>query len=218
MELYLIRHGQSTNNRGDPRVSDPPLTEFGEEQARLVGQFIKDKGISRLYCSPMIRALHTAALINEHLGLVPHVFVGLHEMGGIYEDRKDGRVQLPGLNRAGMMAVCPNVVVPDDVTDEGWWFYEWETFEDVAQLAYDNGLAFIEYLKANYADTDERVAAVSHGGSGSKFLEALFAIPDTSYTRFAHHNTAVSKIIITTDQVRLRYLNRIDHLPEELVT
>lgn len=218
MELYLIRHGQSTNNRGDLRVSDPPLTELGEEQARLVGQFIKDEGISRLYCSPMIRALHTAALINEHLGLVPYVFVGLHEMGGIYEDREDGRAQLPGLNRAGMMAVCPNVVLPDEVTDEGWWFHEWETFEDVAQLAYDNGLAFIEYLKANYADTDKRVAAVSHGGSGSKFLEALFAIPDTSYTRFAHHNTAVSKIIITTDQVRLRYLNRIDHLPEDTVT
>jgi 2,3-bisphosphoglycerate-dependent phosphoglycerate mutase len=117
-----------------------------------------------------------------------------------------------------MMEVCPNVVVPDDVTDNGWWFHEWETFADTAQLAYDNGLAFIEYLRTNYADTDERVAAVSHGGSGSKFLEALFAIPDTSYTRFAHHNTAVSKIIITTDQVRLRYLNRIDHLPEEAVT
>ena len=218
MELYLIRHGQSTNNRGDSRVSDPPLTELGEEQARLVGQSIKDEGISRLYCSPMIRALHTSALINEHLGLIPHVFVGLHEMGGIYEDRESGRTQLPGLNPAGMMEVCPNVVLPDDVTDNGWWFHEWETFADAAQLAYDNGLAFIEYLRANYAATDERVAAVSHGGSGSKFLEALFALPDTSYTRFAHHNTAVSKMIITTDQVRLHYLNRTDHLPEESVT
>ena len=110
MELYLIRHGQSTNNRGDSRVSDPPLTELGEEQARLVGQFIKDEGINRLYCSPMIRALHTAALINERLGLVPHVFVGLHEMGGIYEDHEDGahttaRTQ-PRWNDGGLPQRC----------------------------------------------------------------------------------------------------------------
>ena len=119
------------------------------------------------------------------------------------------------------MEVCPNVVLPDDVTDNGWWFHEWETFADTAQLAYDNGLAFIEYFEnklCRHRRASRSACGSGSGGSGSKFLEALFAIPDTSYTRFAHHNTAVSKIIITTDQVRLRYLNRIDHLPEEAVT
>ncbi len=218
MELYLIRHGQSTNNRGDTRVADPPLTELAEEQARRAGESLRNEGITRLYCSPMLRALQTAIIIGDSLGLVPHVFVGLHEIGGVFEDREEGGVHLPGLTRSEMREVCPNVVLPDDVTDNGWWFSEWMDFEKIMQLSYQNGLAFIEHLKANHLGSDERIAAVSHGGSGSKFLEALFGLPDISYTRFAQHNTAVSKIVMTEERTQLRYLNRTDHLPKESVT
>ena len=38
MELYLIRHGQSTNNllaTAEGRSHDPPLTETGQRQAEL---------------------------------------------------------------------------------------------------------------------------------------------------------------------------------------
>ena len=42
MELYIIRHGQSTNNAlGEDitnRVMDAPLTDLGHQQAQLVGQ------------------------------------------------------------------------------------------------------------------------------------------------------------------------------------
>ena len=219
MELYLIRHGQSTNNRGDSRVADPPLTELAEEQARRAGESIKNEGITRLYCSPMLRALHTATIIGDSLGLAPHVFVGLDEMGGIFEERElEGRVFLPGLNRSEMREVCPNVILPDDVTDDGWWFSEWEESGEPGQMSYENGLAFIEHLKANHLGSDERIAAVSHGGSGSKFLEALFGLPNIGYTRFAQHNTAVSKIVMTEERIQLRYLNRTDHLPKGDIT
>ena len=80
MELYLIRHGQSTNNEGGlPRTADPPLTDIGVEQARWTGESLKDEGITRLYCSPMLRTLQTAQIISDILDLPPHVFVGLHE-------------------------------------------------------------------------------------------------------------------------------------------
>ena len=79
MELYLIRHGQSTNNRGDVRIPDPPLTELGRKQADRAGQALKRIGITRLYCSAMLRAVQTAAIVSEHLELAPHIFVGLHE-------------------------------------------------------------------------------------------------------------------------------------------
>lgn len=223
MELYLIRHGQSANNEGIlPRVPDPPLTDLGVEQARWAGESLKDEGITRLYCSPMLRTLQTAQMIVDSIDLPPHVFVGLHEWGGIWEAREDGTtVQLPGLNRAGMREVCPNVVLPDDVTDQGWWFNEGFAgdIEGMAELSHENGLAFIAHLAEHHLDTDERVAAVSHGGSGGSLIDAFFGLPpDVNYSRFTHNNTGVSKLLFTSERRQLQCLNRISHLPPEAVT
>ncbi len=223
MELYLIRHGQSVNNAGVlPRVADPPLTDIGVEQARWVGESLKDEGITRLYCSPMLRTLQTARMIIDNIDLPPHVFVGLHEWGGIGEAREDGTaVQLPGLNRAGMREICPDAVLPDNVTDQGWWFHEGfaGNIERMAELSHENGLAFIAHLMEHHGDTEERVAAVSHGGSGGSLISAFFGLPpDVGYSRFTQNNTGVSKLLFTSERRQLQYLNRISHLPPEAVT
>ena len=199
MELYFIRHGQSTNNQGDyPRVAEPPLTDLGQEQARRVGELLPDEGITKLYCSPMLRTLQTAAVIGKILDLPPHIFVGLHEWGGVWEDRGEaGRVRLPGLTRSEMREICPNVALAENVTDNGWWFHKWEGIEAMLQLAHENALAFIAHLKTHHVETDERVAAVSHGGSGSSLVSAFFDLPqDVNYTRFSHRNTGVRGVEI----------------------
>ena len=223
MELYLIRHGQSTNNEGRrPRVADPPLTDIGIEQARWVGESLKDEGITRLYSSPMLRTLQTAQIISNIIDLPPHVFVGLHEWGGIWEARGDGTsVQLPGLNRSEMREIYPDVVLPKDVTDQGWWFNEGFAgdIEGMKQLAYENALAFIAHLTEHHVDTEQRVAAVSHGGSGGNLIDAFFGLPpDVNYSRFTHNNTGISKILFTLERRQLHYLNQISHLPPEAVT
>ncbi len=223
MELYLIRHGQSTNNEGKlPRIADPPLTDIGVKQAHWVGESLKDEGITRLYCSPMLRTLQTAQMVSDSLDLPPHVFVGLHEWGGIWEARGDGTaVQLPGLNRAGMREVCPDVVLPDDVSDQGWWFNDGFAgdIEGMCQLSHENGLAFIAHLEAHHGNTDERVAAVSHGGSGGSLMSAFFGLPpDAGYSRFTQNNTGVSKLSFTSERRQLQCLNRTSHLPPEAVT
>ena len=223
MELYLIRHGQSTNNEGKhPRVADPPLTEIGVEQARWAGESLKDEGITRLYCSPMLRTLQTAQIISDIIDLPPHVFVGLHEWGGIWEARGDGTaLQLPGLNRAGMREVCSDVVLPEDVTDQGWWFNEGFAgdIEGMAELSHENGLAFIAHLTEYHVGTEPRIAVVSHGGSGGSLIDAFFGLPpDVNYSRFTHNNTGISKILFTLERRQLHYLNQISHLPPEAVT
>jgi len=221
MELYLIRHGQSTSNRGDlPRVADPPLTELGDEQARRAGESLKDEGVTTLYCSPMLRALKTALILGDILSLPPHVFVGLHDWGGVWEDYGDeGSVQLPGLTRTEMREICPDVVLPKGVTDNGWWFHEWKGVEAMLQLAHENAMSFIAHLKAHHLGTDERVAAVSHAGPISSLISALFGLlSDVAYERFWQNNTGISKIRITLEQIQLRYLNRVAHLPTKLIT
>lgn len=221
MELYLIRHGQSTNNRGNlPRNPDPPLTHLGEVQAGYAGESLKGKGITTLYCSPMLRALQTAKIIGDILSLPPHIFTGLHEWDGVWEDRgEEGIIQLPGMNRVQMRELCPNVVLPDDVTDEGWWFHEWEDGRPPQKLRYENARLFLAHLKDNHLDTDDRVLAVWHGGSGSVHISTFLNVPDgVGYEPFSQNNAGISQMTITHEHIRLRYLNRIDHLPPDVVT
>ena len=229
MELYLIRHGQSTNNRGDARVPETPLTEIGKQQADRAGRTLRDLGITRLYCSAMLRAVQTAAIVGEHLELAPHVFVGIHESGGIWEDRVDGsREQLPGLTRSQLYDVRPSVVLPNDVTDNGWWLKSCDVEERVStwddaqilQLVQRNCLEFIAHLDCYHSEEDEKVGAIIHGGSGAVLIGALLGVPlpNTSLDRFPHNNTGISKIIRTHNDTQFLYLNRTRHLLEEGVS
>lgn len=75
--MLLIRHGQSEFNvsfgkdRIDPGITDAPLTELGRQQAHDAAHSITERGesVRRLVCSPYTRALQTAAIIGERLGL-----------------------------------------------------------------------------------------------------------------------------------------------------
>ena len=131
MEFYLVRHRQSVNNAStDAFEPDPALTDLGRGQAGCVGKALREKGIRRLYCSPMLRTLQTATIIGEHLDLHPHVFVGLHEWGGVWGGPSfEEKAVLPGLKRSEMREVCANVVLPEDVTDDGWCFIEWDSID-----------------------------------------------------------------------------------------
>ena len=68
--------------------------------------------------------------------------------------------------------------------------------------------------------TDDRIGIVTHGGFANRVLHVLFdndGTEDGAY--FSHYNTAISRIDFTTDgTVRVRYLNRVEHLPPTLVT
>ena len=221
MEFYLIRHGQSVNNASpDALEPDPALTNLGREQANHVGNSLKEKGIHRIYCSPMLRALQTAEIIGRILSLPPHVYVGLHEWDGIWEAGV-GRygATLPGLTRTQMREICPNVVLPDDVTDEGWLFSEWGNVELMLQRAFRDSKLFIQQAEATHGESDERVAVVSHGGFLATMICAFFELtPNDDPDHFAHRNGAISKIRKTPEGTQLRYLHRISHLPKEMLT
>ncbi|MDD5449465.1 MAG: histidine phosphatase family protein, partial [Candidatus Omnitrophica bacterium] len=71
MNLYLIRHGESTWNR-ENRIqgnSDPGLSALGRSQAVILAKGFKKMQIDRLYSSPLARSIQTARPIAQALGL-----------------------------------------------------------------------------------------------------------------------------------------------------
>lgn len=70
--ILWVRHGQSTWNvidRMQGHELSPPLTDLGREQAAAAAESLADLGAVRILSSPATRALETAAIIGERLGL-----------------------------------------------------------------------------------------------------------------------------------------------------
>lgn len=71
MIIYLIRHG--TTDYGVKGYTtghkDIPLNEIGKDEAQSTAEFLKDKGISKIFSSSLSRASETAKIIALKLGL-----------------------------------------------------------------------------------------------------------------------------------------------------
>ena len=70
MEMLLIRHGLPIHIKNlDGKPADPPLSEVGHDQARLVAESLREESIDRIYSSPLRRALETAGPLAADRGL-----------------------------------------------------------------------------------------------------------------------------------------------------
>ena len=69
--LFLIRHGQTDWNAEGrwQGQADPSLNEHGREQANRLAQELAHQNLTALYSSDLRRALETAQIIGEGLGL-----------------------------------------------------------------------------------------------------------------------------------------------------
>lgn len=73
--MILMRHGETLFNvvfrsrRVDPGWIDPPLTPTGRAQAQAAGLALKSAGIGEIIASPYVRALETAEIVAEILGV-----------------------------------------------------------------------------------------------------------------------------------------------------
>lgn len=218
MELYLIRHAQSTNQvRDEPetKVFDPHLTDLGERQAVLLAEYLGDDrertrasggGIDSLVCSPMWRALQTARPLGEVLDLTPEVWLDVHEQVRATETRS-------GSTRERIEAAFPDYVLPDGITKQGWWNRAGESRSETMERA----IRVAEKLWES-AKSDRRVAIVSHARFIDSLLKAfLDQLPGYDYW-YHHFNTGVSRLGLGGRRLDVRYLNRVDHLSPALIS
>ena len=105
MKLYISRHGQTPWNVEDLVCgrADVPLTEVGQQQAKLLAESAVDKGIDVILCSPLQRARQTAQAVSDAIGVPVQIDDRLIEMDfGSYdgtsrfgEEFQWGRAQMP---------------------------------------------------------------------------------------------------------------------------
>lgn len=87
MRIFLIRHGRQNSSACNVNV---PLCEEGKIQAQLTGERLKKYSIGLLYSSKLIRAVETAAIINESLSVEYRQDEALRELSfGAMEGMED---------------------------------------------------------------------------------------------------------------------------------
>ncbi len=240
MELFIIRHGQSGNNalaNIRDRSVDPPLTDLGERQAEMLGEYVArgenqelsrettgntkyelrhGLGITSLFTSPMYRSLQTVQPVSRATGLAPRIWVDIHEEGGMFLNHGggEGLVGYPGRTRSEILAEFPDYVLPTSFDETGWWNKD---HEDSASLLV-RATKVSEQLR-EMAKTEDRVAIITHGAFMNALLNAIFGQISEGHMYYRHHNTAISRFYMDGDgRFEVLYLNSTVHLNPESIS
>lgn len=187
VRIYLLRHGESTNNareQGVIRSCDPEVTALGANQATYVGQFLNKSrtvyNIKNVFISPMAKTLGTAKpLVSLLNGVIPCVVrQDLFEYGGCYQgeramSEKDRFKKYPvpqrGMGANEIRQYCPGVQLDSRIGNDGWWKGGKET--DPEYLARISGV--VDWLWS----LDENSLLITHGKTLDTLLKVALEIP-----------------------------------------
>lgn len=155
MKIYIVRHGQTPSNfAGVYNSIEEDLNENGIEQAKALGEKIKDLDYEVIYCSPLKRTVHTANIINFYNKEI------------IFDERLVER-------NAGKLNGMPI----DTVDREKYWNYnnkeKYDDEESVQEL-FERVHSFLDELK--YKDY-KSILVVAHSGVSKAFYGYFNEIP-----------------------------------------
>lgn len=240
MQLYYIRHAQSENNAllastgsYTDRSMDPELTETGRKQAILLAQYLKigqiprvgDEidfqnrdgfGFTHIYTSLMVRAVSTGEILSQAIGIPLIAWEDIHETGGIfhYEEDSGKPIGQPGKDRNYFEIHHPSLILSDSMDERGWWNRSFESQDQRTERAH----SVLRILKERHEKSVDRIAFISHGGFYNHLIMAMMGLEKQNDFWFLMNNAAISRFDFTDEGISLVFHNRVDFLPDDLVT
>ena len=200
-KLYISRHGETVWNR-EGRIqghTDVGLSKRGFEQARLLGQRLRDIPIDVAYASDLSRASDTASAILEGRDVPLHPTDRLREYHkGAFEGLTEAEL------RRRYPAEYPGYVAKDlDYAPEGG-----ESTRGVSARM----TSIINEIKERHLE--DNVLVVGHGGSLRAAMMALLGMAMDANWRFAFGNCTLTIVDTYHDNAVLRLFNDGSHLSE----
>jgi broad specificity phosphatase PhoE len=190
--------------------------------------------ITHLYCSLQRRAIETATFVGDAIDMDPVAWPDIHECGGVVDyDAAEQKFHGTAGATATELAQWSGRLVPDENADpDGWWGHrELEHREGSAERA-DR---VYRKLLDSHGGTDDRVLLVSHSMFYVFFISRVLNLEYSNDLWFTLNNAGLTRLDIGDGDdyepgidagwrklpglpVRVAYLNRLDHLPVELVS
>lgn len=171
MEIYIVRHGETTWNKGKrlQGSKDIELNDYGRELAIKTGEGLKDTKIDLIYSSPLKRAYETATLIRGNRNIeiltddrIKEISFGHFEGENFSELIKDENLTFKYFFKK------PELYVASD---------DAETFEHLIERAGDFMKDKIEPLE----DKCERVMIVAHGAINKAIMSYIKKHPTSEF-------------------------------------
>jgi broad specificity phosphatase PhoE len=200
-ELLLVRHGQQSFNEGMSvgEFTDPPLSELGEQQARLVGMALSTERIDAVYASPLRRALETGREIARHHRLEVTVLPDIQEVG-IYRDVPPDKTPLDYVGRLVLLGTRHRMMM-----EKTWDVYPYS--ESGAEFK-RRVINAIEGIIATHPN--QRVVVSCHGGVINAYVGHVIGSKFDMFFRPVH--TSIN-VVAAGDNMRALYrLNDYHHL------
>jgi 2,3-bisphosphoglycerate-dependent phosphoglycerate mutase len=191
-------------------------------------------GITHIYCSLQRRAVETASCVASALDMDVIGWAPIHECGGVvcYEPESAAFVGRPGATPETIRGWYPRIQLGEDALPAGWW--DSRPIEAREQSVARAKLVFRELLE-RHGGTDDHVLFVSHSMFYVYLMCEMLGTPFRNELWFTLNNCAVTRLDIgdgddyepgmdagmsklAGNPVRVTYMNRIDHLPVEIVT
>lgn len=159
MKVYIVRHGQVPHNvLNQYNGADEDLTQIGINQAKDLRNKIKNLKFDIIISSPLIRAKHTAEILN------------INNIKTIYDERIKER-------NCGDLSGKPLEVT----NREEYWSYnttiKYGTSEDI-RLFFERVYNFLDELKTKNYQT---VLIVAHSGVSKAFNSYFYGIKDGKF-------------------------------------
>ncbi len=198
--LILIRHGESTWNQ-ERRIQgnlDPGLSDRGEAQAALLAARLKGRPFAGLHTSTLRRALETAAILSEALGLLSQPADGLREIKlGAWEGKTTAEIRTEWGDAYDRWLHLPL----DASAPPGG--EPLPTFQQRAVSA-------LEQIRTAQLDGD--LLVVTHGGVIKAYLCHILGLDLNRLFRLKVDNTALTEIVVIGGTAHLALLNDTCHL------
>lgn len=208
MELLIVRHGESVAN-AEGRMQgqrDYPLSEAGQQQARMLGRWLKRAGFlfDAAYTSPLTRARATAHALTTELGLAEA------ELAPELSEINAG--QLQGLTRDEIHASFPGFL-ERGITELG-------DFSEYGGEAYDDVQGRVRALllrwQSKHREAAHRILAVAHGGTNFHLVKALVCEPVPRVMSLKFGNCTAT--LVRMRKRRGHYLGEVVfHIPVDLL-
>jgi broad specificity phosphatase PhoE len=204
--IYLVRHGENQANitkEFSYKLVDYPLTEKGIVQSKQTAEYLSGCSISRIYVSPLRRAMETASIINELLNVRITVMEQFREV-----------------NVGDLEKMKPSITawkIHNDI-NEKWLNGDYNVSFPNGETKQQLVDRFIEGVNCIINENENGNLLIV--GSGMNFVQGVMELckikNQVEFYSIKNYNCSISKLIIepTTDglHAQLLYWASIEHL------
>ena len=202
-ELVFVRHGEQfvADWRGGPvgEVIDPPLSERGEAQARLVGERMSTDRIDVVFASPLRRAFDTGMQIARHHRLEPKVINDLREVE-VFRDIPPDKTAAEFIGADLLLGIRERML-----REKKWDVYPY------SESSFEFHRRTVNAIEGIIATNEgKRVVIACHGGVINAYIGHIIGSPYDMFFRPAH--TSVSVVAAAEGVRAVHSLNDTHHL------